>query len=327
MNRINEHTFELNGKQYHLTFYETPIIKTNGVYQMVLPVLREYIEKEKIPIEFVNSKGNKKNTHAIAKEVLEYFSVNNTINSINSNLIPIKKERIEIKKNKLIQNVSEKPELKLSENFKVVMICASDKNVGGDLKYNGQKIKFYAQSNIANNEFLPDNQIPNMEITWRDFVIANQYPKSIPLRAYELYKSKVYRLLYSAFKDRFFILSAGWGLVRADLRLPNYDITFSNSSKIEKKKKRVYNKPPYIDFNHFDNLNDNEDIIYIGGKDYLPLFYNLTQNLKNRKIIFWKAKDTPMPQVNLNTFIFKYYKTSKNQNWYYELVASEILNC
>lgn len=44
MPKINEHTFELNGKQYHLTYYEIPIIKTNGLYQMVLPILREYIE-------------------------------------------------------------------------------------------------------------------------------------------------------------------------------------------------------------------------------------------------------------------------------------------
>lgn len=324
MKRINEHIFELNGKQYHLTFYETPIIKTNGVYQMVLPVLREYVEKEKIPIEFVNSKGNKKNTHTIAKEVLEYFSVNNTINSINSNLISIKKERVEIKNNKLIQKDSEKPELKLSKNFKVVIICASDKNDGGDLIYNGQKIKFYAQSNIANTEFLPDDYMPDTKTTWRDFVNANQNPNSIPMMAYQLYKRDEYRQLFKRFGNLFYILSAGWGLVRADYRLPKYDITFSNNADLIKK--RNYNLPPnYLDFNHLDNLNDNEDIIYIGGKDYLPLFYELTQNLQNRKIIYYYGNITNSQYDN---YIYrKYFPNNQNnqRKWHYEL-AEKIAN-
>lgn len=325
MKRINELTFELNEEQYHLSYYEKPILLKTGLIQKVKPVLREYIEKENLPIQLVNKNGNEEVPWTLARKILEYFSENLTKDSVNNHLNLHKNEKVENKKNKPIQNVFEKQELKISEKFKVVMICASEKKPGGELIFNEQIVKFYAQSNIANNEFLPDNQIPNMEMTWRDFVLANQNQNIIPYKAYELYKSNEYCHLKNTFGNRFFILSAGWGLVRADFRLPKYDITFSNSSKINKENKRAYNQPGYFDFNHLEDINDNEDIIYIGGKDYLDLFYALTQNLSNRKIIYWKAKDIPMPQVNLESFIFRYYEIRKNQNWYYDL-AKKIAN-
>ena len=158
-----------------------------------------------------------------------------------------------------------------------------------------------------------------MEMTWRDFVIANQYPKSIPVMAYQLYKRDEYRQLFNRFGNLFYILSAGWGLVRADYRLPKYDITFSNNA--DQINKRKYNFPPeYLDFNHLCDLNENEDIIYIGGKDYLPLFYELTQNFKSRKIIYYHSINQPKPH-NGNYIYRRYYPNNPNirTNWHYEL--------
>jgi hypothetical protein len=46
-----------------------------------------------------------------------------------------------------------------------------------------------------------------------------------------LYKNKIYAELIQALGfTNVFILSAGWGLVRADVRLPPYNITFSNEA-------------------------------------------------------------------------------------------------
>lgn len=221
----------------------------------------------------------------------------------------------------IVKSVQENFELNLSKNFKVVMICASDKNDGGVLKYNEKIVKFYAQRNIEKYEFLPDDYMPGPDITWRNYVIAIQNPNSIPMMAFQLYKKEVYRKLFNRYGESFYILSAGWGLVRATYRLPNYDITFSNNA--ENNKIRNYNPhDQYHDFNHLSEINEDEDIIYIGGKDYLPLFYELTQDLQNRKIVYWKAKDIPMPQKNKETFIFRFYEINYNQNWHYELAET-----
>lgn len=321
MKRINEHNFLLNGKQYQLSFYEKPILKMNGLEQKVKPILREYIEKEKLPIQLVNKNGNEEVPWTLARKILEYFSENGNEAAKTNNLVS---KKTEIKQHKMANNNSCVQNIKLSDNFKVVMICASDKNNNGELIFNGIPIQFFAQTNAANNEFLPDDKMPNSETTWREFVKDNQ--KIIPYKAYELYKRNEYCLLKEAFGNRFFILSAGWGLVRADFKLPKYDITFTRL-KDKLNTYRKYNKPPkYKDFNHFiDDNEDNEDIVYIGGKDYLLLFYELTQHLPNRKIIYWKHKETPKPLVNIESFSFRYYNINWNTNWHYEL-AKDIAN-
>ena len=75
MPRINEHTFELNGEQYHLSYYEKPEIIKNGINLMVKPVLREYIETCELPIDLFNKNGNLETTNSLANKILQYFSV------------------------------------------------------------------------------------------------------------------------------------------------------------------------------------------------------------------------------------------------------------
>jgi len=81
MKRIQEHTFELNGEQYHLSFFEKPILKKNGVNQKVKPILKEYITKKNLPIQLINKNGNEDVPWTLAKKILEYFSKNSTIDS------------------------------------------------------------------------------------------------------------------------------------------------------------------------------------------------------------------------------------------------------
>jgi len=73
MPRINKREFELNNEEYHLTWSDKPRLTKNGIKQKILPVLKEYITKNKLPIDFNNSKGNEKNTHSIATEFLLHF--------------------------------------------------------------------------------------------------------------------------------------------------------------------------------------------------------------------------------------------------------------
>ena len=56
--------------------------------------------------------------------------------------------------------------------------------------------------------------------------------------AYQLYQNKTYGLLVDRFGlNTVYILSAGWGLVRADYLLPYYDITFSPSAEAYKRRR------------------------------------------------------------------------------------------
>ena len=199
------------------------------------------------------------------------------------------------------------------------MICSGGKNDSTFDDY--PKIKFKATGNTR-DEFHPDEKIPNSAISWRVYLEKHQKDKNL-LMAYELYSRNEYRCLYKKFGNSFYILSAGWGLVNSEFKLPNYDITFSNSAKVNIDAKRSENNnnlPIYNDFNQLV-INDNEDIIFIGSPDYIQLFIILTQNLPNRKIIYWKSKSLRRIYPN-DTFEYRYFQTNTRTNWHYELACA-----
>jgi hypothetical protein len=221
---------------------------------------------------------------------------------------------------------------------KIVFICASKKKPNSDLKIGKDIIKFRTISNPAVNEYKPDDiinqaylntlkNIKGIELangsTWRDLIQKNN-KQGNPLKlykAFELYKDNIYRNLYNRFGDRFYILSAGWGLVKSDTPLPNYDITFVVKNKISINTLRQ-GQAVYKDFNHLDN--NSEDVIFIGTPGYLKLFYQLTKRLIYRKIVFWKGQNAlniPLPN---DTFNLRQYKTKNNSSWWKELAKNII---
>lgn len=225
-----------------------------------------------------------------------------------------------------------------SESCKIVFICASKKKPNSDLKIGGNIIKFRAISNPAANEYKPDDLISQGYIntlkklngielangsTWRDLIQKNN-KKGNPLKlckAYELYKGEIYRNLKSTFGGHFYILSAGWGLVRSDIPLPNYNITFTNDNKIPTNTIRE-DQAIYKDFNQLDN--DSRTIIFIGTPGYLKIFYQLTRKMSAQKIVFWKNHiilNTPLPNTTFN--LIK-YKTKNNSSWWKELAKNII---
>ena len=328
MARNTEHNFTLAGEEYHLSFIDKPILLKNGKPQKVLPILKKYVNQASLPVKLKNNKGKDKNTNTIANDILSHFTSATQKTKTKKAVKKDSSKKIAMKAESQINKTQVK--LELSENFKVVMICAKGKQVNSNiihLNFN-EPITFVAQPNGVNT-FLPDENILHSKMTWRDYVTKNQGPEIIPFKSYQLYIHGVYQNLFNFFGDRLFILSAGWGLVKAEFRLPNYNITFSSSAKPEYK--RVFNNldPPFNDFNdltynHNVGLNsENEDIVFIGSPDYIPLFIKLTQNLKCRKIIYWKRmKPKPIPielPIPNNTFLYRFYNTAKNRNWHYEL--------
>jgi hypothetical protein len=203
--------------------------------------------------------------------------------------------------------------------MQVVIQCASSKvKDAGFLKTRtGQRVKFVAHPTDAPRSdgllyFHPDDNsdLPNQ--TWRQQLV--EYNKSQRdnhlrlLEAYRLYEHSVYRVLVDALSSsNVFILSAGWGLVRANYLLPDYDITFK---RVQRYKHRLP-ADQYDDFCHLSG-SDVGPLVYFGGKDYLCLFHKLTRSLRCEKIVFF-ATDKPPGLGEWKTIRYPRFT-----NWHYQ---------
>ncbi len=107
------------------------------------------------------------------------------------------------------------------------------------------------------------------------------------LPAYKLYNKSIYSKLVDSYGiDRTYILSAGWGIVRADFLLPMYDITFS--SRVGEKYKKRKSSDVWLDFNHLGN--ECEDTLCLfGTANYIDLFLDLTSQYKGKRIVYCKS--------------------------------------
>jgi hypothetical protein len=215
------------------------------------------------------------------------------------------------------QDTNNRPKL---ESAQIVCICANNKN---ESFFSGYPNQTFVSKPNQMNQAHPDDIIPQNNISWRQFLMSNQDDPNL-LSAYCLYDNTIYQDLHNRFNNNFYILSAGWGLVKSSFKLPNYDITFCNAADF---KVRELNPEieRFIDFNQIDTSNKG-DIIFIGSPEYIPLFIQLTQNLPNRKFIYWKSvKPKPVPErfiIPNQTFFYRYYNTTRNTTWYYELAKS-----
>src|ERR1051326_6574897 len=177
----------------------------------------------------------------------------------------------------------------------VVIQCAATKRPGaGHLTtVAGKPVCFVADPQAAprSDAYLyarPDD-LNEDGVSWRDVLQQyNSNPNGNPLRlcqAHQLYQNKVYqRLMRCCGVANVYILSAGWGLIRAEFLTPDYDITFSASADPYKRRKK---SDSYRDFNMLEGQTKGDDkIIFFGGKDYLPLFSKLTSHVAGKKVVF-----------------------------------------
>jgi hypothetical protein len=210
--------------------------------------------------------------------------------------------------------------IKLSKNFKVVVVCSQGKNDSFFTAYPNKKFVNLSTNNLEQH---PDDIIEMQNKSWRDYLEENQSDPNLK-KAFQLYKRKEYCDLNNKFKNNFYILSAGWGLINSHYKLPKYDITFSSSATQKNKRKDNINGAPiYQDFNKL-NIVDKEDIVFFGGKDYIKLFYKLTKDFENRKIIYFygNKRNIPKSLVNSNNFYFVKYNSKNNRAWHYEAACS-----
>ena len=210
--------------------------------------------------------------------------------------------------------------------MKVVIQCAGKKQNRADLlkSGDGQAIDFVAKPDLYHSvgprPARPDD--PAGEGSFRDVVIRYNErflrdgvnPDRL-FAASDLYFPAIYRLLVDAVgSSDVFILSAGWGLVRAAYLLPHYNVTFSILKKVPKYARREKRDGSWRDFNHLAeaSIGSDEPIHFFGGVDYLPLYYRLTRDIQACKIIHHKAK----PPVQ-EGYQYEAYHGDRNQNWHY----------
>lgn len=203
----------------------------------------------------------------------------------------------------------------------VVIQCAGRKRLnGGSLcTTSGEQVQFVGDPSKAPPRAgqvyaRPDDPAGDGS-SWREKLAAYQYgenPHGL-LKAYKLYDAPVYEELVRRFgEERIFILSAGWGLIRADFLTPSYDITFSKQAR--NKHPHVFRdrKDSYLDFCQLDQASD-EPLYFFGGQDYLPLFVALTSAVRGGRVIYYDSKDPPdAPGCRVER-----YFTSSKTNWHY----------
>jgi hypothetical protein len=203
----------------------------------------------------------------------------------------------------------------------VVIQCAASKrpDAGYLLTRDDRPINFVAHPQLApvqtKHVYARPDDLAEAGLTWRvQLRKYNEQPERNPFRllpAYQLYENKCYRGLVSRFGlDSVFILSAGWGLIRSDFLTPYYDITFSQSADDYKIRRRT---DRYDDFRMLPNDTTTE-IVFLGGKDYLPLFCSLSENVKAKRIAFFNSVNAP----HFGDCVFKRFETTTRTNWHYE---------
>jgi hypothetical protein len=210
----------------------------------------------------------------------------------------------------------------------VVIQCASSKrSYAGHLRRrDGTPVAFVADpahAPGAGDQFYarPDDLADDGR-TWRDLLLDyNRSPGRNPLNllpASELYAKPAYGRLIAKFGiDKLFILSAGWGLIPATFLTPAYDITFSQGAENYKRRRK---SDAYRDLCLFPADSD-EPLVFLGGKDYLPLFAMLTGGAKGRRIVFYNSMHPP-PEASGCTP--QRYWTKTQTNWHYECAEALI---
>jgi hypothetical protein len=209
----------------------------------------------------------------------------------------------------------------------VVMQCAASKqnDAGRLVTVDGKPVEFVAHPQLGprrhDRVYARPDDLREDGTSWRRASLEyNENPGENPLRLYPahmLYENKSYERLVDRFgASNVYILSAGRGLIRAGFLTPSYDITFSSSADDYKRRRKVDH---YEDFRLLPD-DTRKDVVFFGGKDYLPLFCSLTDASRGRRTVFFNSRQTPQCEG----IILRRFETAARTNWHYQC-AQEFL--
>ena len=208
----------------------------------------------------------------------------------------------------------------------VVIQCAARKqHHAGHLRtLDGVNVMFVAQPDCApphpDRIYARPDDLSDRGKSWRTVLQEyNDSPGSNSLGllpAWQLYGNATYETLFKRFgPENLYILSAGWGLIRADFLTPNYDITFSTASNVEPFKRRGQ-EDAYEDFSLPSGIA--EPIEFFGGRAYTSLFCSLTANANGKRTVFYAGSKITAPGCTLRRFGDPF------TNWHYQCAKKVI---
>ncbi len=215
--------------------------------------------------------------------------------------------------------------------MRIIIQCAGYKNSANTFSTtDGKRVDFVGNppkdhSSKTNIYRKPDAMSDNNSDSWRKRVHDYNEAGGNPLNffpAYKLYRNKAYKGLVKKFDiDNVYILSACWGLIRADYLIPTYDLTFAWQPK------RPYVKKIPKDYYPYKNMlpDNGKKIIYLGGIAYQKTFCTLTKSYRGEKVMFYHSKDYPKILSKFSGFTAKKHEMGHNRNWQYRC-AQEIID-
>ncbi len=210
----------------------------------------------------------------------------------------------------------------------VVIQCAARKrNEAGHLQTtDGRRVMFVADPDtapITDNlvHARPDDPSGTDGKSWRAMLAEyNEHPDENEqnlLPAWQLYANPTYEYLARHARvgvDRLYILSAGWGLLSASFLTPRYDITFSNAKDVKPFQRRR-RRDSYQDFSMLP-ADVGEPVLFLGGRDYIPLFCELTAKVRSERTIYYAGRAPTVPGCTLARFGAPF------TNWHYQCARS-----
>ena len=162
----------------------------------------------------------------------------------------------------------------------------------------GRRVLFVADperapADLAVCHARPDER-SNFCVTWRKLVLGyNANRRNNPLGllpAHELYPDEIYaQLVEQLGASKTYILSAGWGLIKASFLTPNYDITLDPGAEPFRRRAPT---DEYADLCMLP-ANSEEDLYFFGGEEYVPMFCRLTAAHRGRRIVCYDSANPP----------------------------------
>lgn len=222
------------------------------------------------------------------------------INSLSNN--DEKKEQKIVNDDKNTMSFSQSESMKELNNIQgkhvIIIQCSAGKQFGGEWIENGKKVKFVANPLVAGNPpagyvYKKPQDISTNGKKYIDELVEYNKNNSNPMklfRAADLYKNETYKQLdlYCDSKGwSFYILSAGWGLIKADYLIPNYDITFTSAAVAYKKK--TFHRDT-IGINMMDAKQEQSIFCFV-GKSYYEILDATTGVAGGKKYLFYLDKN------------------------------------
>lgn len=217
-------------------------------------------------------------------------------------------------------------------DYFLLVPCASSKR---DYFYETPNltIRFKTVSNHSAQipEVLPiDKPLSNFPCAnYFDFIQNNQNHPDLEF-AYKIYDSKKangYARVYNNFKDNFFILSSLWGVIKADKKIPYYniglktldinpDVLYINQNGVP-----IYinNYPCFNDLLNAAQKEPDKPIVFLGTNDYIQRFIELSKNIKNKIILVHNMMNLSKNALP-NAWAIIYANIRKRTNWHYEVM-------